>query len=119
MVKSWTKIGGMNEKSAFGLLSWFPDPQNRTQLFYIGGLDQSYTSRTSVEIYDEDSDSWDVYRKLPLEKGFRFPESPDYGCIGMKNNIIYSVGLTKIFSLDWNTWQVDQVILATLIHYTQ
>ena len=119
MVKSWTTIGGMNEKSAFGLLSWFPDPQNRTQLFYIGGLDQSYTSRTSVEIYDEDSDSWDVYRKLPLEKDFRFPESPDYGCIAKKNNIIYSVGLTKIFSLDWNTWQVDQVILATLIHYTQ
>ena len=115
-MRSWTKIAGINEKSAFGLLSWFPDPQNVNRLFHIGGLDQSYPPRTSVEIYDEDSNSWDVYRQLPLEKGFRLPESPDYGCIAMKNDIIYSVGLTKIFSLDWNTWQVDQVILATLIH---
>ena len=110
MIKSWTKIGGMNETSAFGLLSWFPDTQNRTKLFYIGGLDQSYTPRTSVEIYDEDSDSWEVYKQLPSDKNFIFPESPDYGCIAMKNNIVYSVGLTKIMSLDWNTWQVDQVI---------
>ena len=100
----------MNEKSAFGLLSWFPDLQNRTRLFYIGGLDQSYTARTSVELYDEDSDTWEFYQKLPMDEGFRFPESPDYGCIGMKDNIIYSVGLTQILSLNWKTWQVEEVI---------
>ena len=36
-------------KSAFGLLSWFPDSENRTKLFYIGGLDQSYTERKSYD----------------------------------------------------------------------
>ena len=109
-MKRWTKIGGMNEKSAFGLLSWFPDSENRTKLFYIGGLDQSYTARKSVELYDKDSDSWELYKSLPTDLGFRFPESPDYGCTGKEENIIYSVGLTKILALDWTTWQVSQVL---------
>lgn len=115
MIKSWTKIGQMNEKGAFGLLSWFPDSQNRSKLFYIGGLDPSYNARTSVELYDEESDSWEFYRKLPMDEGFRFPESPDYGCIAVQNNLIYSVGLTKILSLDWNTWQVDQVMWPSFL----
>ena len=73
-------------------------------------MDPSYNPRTSVELYDENSESWEFYQKLPMDEGFRFPESPDYGCITVKNNLIYSVGLTKILSLDWNTWQVDQVM---------
>ena len=110
MIKSWTKIGDLKESGAFGLLSWFPDSQNRRKLFYIGGLDPSYNARTSVELYDEASDSWEFYKELPTDKGLRVPESPDYGCIGVKNNLIYSVGLTKVLSIDWITWQVDQVV---------
>ena len=66
-MKSWTEIGQIIEKGAFGLLSWFPDTQNRSKLFYIGGLDPSYNARTSVELYDEDTliHFWRACRRRP------------------------------------------------------
>ena len=91
-------------------MAWLPDEQNVTKLFHIGGLDpKTYEAVIPIEMFDEENGSWDIFRDIPSEQDHKFPESPDHGCLALDENFVYSVGLTNIVSLNWNTWEISQV----------
>ena len=98
-------------------MSWLPDSQNLTRLFLIGGLN-SLTNKPikAIEMYNENNNTWEVYRQLP-NYDFKFPESPDYGCLAIFENVIYSVGLSEIVAFDWSTWQISQVNIDNFLKY--
>ena len=113
MMNTWTQIADLNIKRAFGLLLWLKNEENNTKLYQFGGIDPiTYKSIREVEVYDEDNDKWELHKNIPED--FSFPESPDYGCLGVLDNIIYSVGLDEIVMMDWSTWQVSQVLLIII-----
>ena len=93
-------------------MAWLPDEQNVTKLFHIGGLDpKTYEAVIPIEMFDEENGSWDIFRDIPSDQDHKFPESPDHGCLAVDNNFVYSVGLTNIVSLNWNTWEISQVFI--------
>ena len=107
---NWKKIGSLSHGRAFGLMAWLPDEQNMTKLFHIGGLDpKTYEAVIPIEMFDEENGSWDIFRDIPSDQDHQFPESPDHGCLAVDDNFVYSVGLTNIVSLNWNTWEISQV----------
>ena len=59
---------------------------------------------------DEDADGDQILNirdNCPLEVNV---DQVDSDGDGKEENMIYSVGLTKILALDWTTWQVSQVL---------
>ena len=95
LLKSWVPIANLNFRRAFGILSWLPNDQNSTKLFLIGGLDTKTNKPIrAVEMYNEENNTWEIYKDLP-NYDFKFPESPDYGCLSVFENVIYSVVLSE------------------------
>ena len=116
MLSTWNPLASLNKRRAFGILAYLSNNQNETKLFQIGGMNPlTYESEQSVEMYINEDNSWELYRDIPNED-FKFPESPDYGCLAVHENIIYSVGLTEITALDWNRWQVSRVIACQYVN---
>ena len=108
LIRSWTPIANLNIKRAFGLLLYMENETQNISLYQFGGLNpMTYEPILTVEVYDHQKDSWDLFKDIP--KTLSFPESPDYGCIASRGKEIYSVEQSRIVRLDWDTWQVTEV----------
>ena len=79
-------------------------------MFYIGGINtQTYEQVNTVEVYNEEEESWEEYMDLPSDAGVDFPSSPDSGCPVALPDRILSVGTNKMISLSWSSGAVQTV----------